>query len=351
MAADGRPHPPSSPSLPHAKPDPAPKPPGTQASHLPKTFVGTLWAGSENTPRCGTSPPPPLRSARPGTPPAPDKGSARSPAPRSLAHSLTHHQELASATGEVQLQRRAAASASLGPVMVGCGRRRRWGSPRGGGRRHGAPCGGGGGEEEEALSPTAGSACGGARSARPPAPAHPTDPPPAAPPPPPKAAGSPLHPRPRPPRRPSPGASELSLKRPPPRPSAGGPPVPPGRAGALSPAAAGVREPSGRFKAPRSPRRLCNAGAGSETLPSSPPPRNRLQTQPWAGRGSAALRVGPAPAPGGFMGRRRGAGSGVGERCESSKGSPVPTARLGQPGSEPPSTPAESTRTHAGTTK
>lgn len=217
MAADGRPHPPSSPSLPHAKPDPAPKPPGTQASHLPKTFVGTLWAGSENTPRCGTSPPPPPRSARPGTPPAPDKGSARSPAPRSLAHSLTHHQELASATGEVQLQRRAAASASLGPVMVGCGRRRRWGSPRGGGRRHGAPCGGGGGGgEEEALSPTAGSACGGARSARPPAPAHPTDPPPAAPPPPPKAAGSPLHPRPRPPRRPSPGASEPSLKRPPP---------------------------------------------------------------------------------------------------------------------------------------
>lgn len=61
----------------------------------------------------------------------------------------THHQELASATGEVQLQRSAAASASLGPVMVGCGGLRRlWGSPRGACRRDGAPCGGRGAEEK-----------------------------------------------------------------------------------------------------------------------------------------------------------------------------------------------------------
>lgn len=189
-------------------------PRGTPASHLPRT--GELRGRAARAPRDEA-----LRRRR-RAPPAPGRPRSRTKAPLAAprpARSLTHHQELASATGEVQLQRSAAASASLGPVMVGCGRRRRWGSPRGGGRRHGAPCGGGGGGGEEALSPTPGSACGGARPARPPAPAHPTDPPPAAPPPPPTAAGSPLHPRPRPPRRPPPAASEPSLKglRPPQR--------------------------------------------------------------------------------------------------------------------------------------
>lgn len=136
-------------------------PRGTPASHLPRT--AELRGRAARAPRDEA-----LRRRR-RAPPAPGRPRSRTKAPLAAprpARSLTHHQELASATGEVQLQRSAAASASLGPVMVGCGRRRRWGSPRGGGRRHGAPCGGGGGGEE-ALSPTPGSACGGARPARP----------------------------------------------------------------------------------------------------------------------------------------------------------------------------------------
>lgn len=129
--------------------------------------------------------------------------------------------------------------------------------------------------------------------------------------------------------------------------------MPPGRAGARSPAAAGVREPSGRFKAPRSPRRLCNAGAGSEMLPlPSASPKRPSNAAPGRGR----LR-GAAGRAGTGAGRLYGQddGSRVGSwpemrELQRPSGPNSPTGATRQPLSVMPSTPAESTRTHAGTT-
>lgn len=168
--------------------------------------------------------------------PVPAPGPRRTKAPPAP---LTYHQELASATGEVQLQRSAAARASLGPLMVGCG-----GSPRRAGRRDGAPCG-----EAPRGALERGLRAAGARRARP--------------------GCRPLPPRRTLPRPPPPGGSGGPCLLPPPAPGQGPrcrgcaePPCPAGAAhgaaGLLSPS-----RPEGR------PRLWCAPG------PVVPEPRGR----------------------------------------------------------------------------
>lgn len=270
-------------------------PRGTPASHLPRT--GELRGRAARAPRDEA-----LR-------PVPDKGSARSPAPRSLAHS---------------------------PPGVGVGHRRGAAAEKRGGERQPRPRHGGLraaaalGQPPRRRPPTRGALRRRRRrrSAEPYAGVCVR-----------RGAAS-AAPGPRPPHRPSPGRAPPAPDgggEPPPPPPPSSPPSSPRSFGALfegsPPAPAPVVRPCPPDgPVPAAPRRqVCGSRRGAskrrarpaafvmrgpvrKCSPSPPPPRNGLQTRPRAGGGSEALRAGPAPAPGGFMGRTTGAGSGVGER-------------------------------------